>query len=264
MSPKLIAYIAGSVSIVSLAMIAIPNQAATTVAPLISLATLPPEPTPPPAVNLPGRELMRPNDVAAIQVDANANGAGANGNFNISQGVIGVILNGDDSMASILTPQGIKYVRIGDLFDGKRVIDISMLGVRLNDGKLIPRGLGVNPNGATGAAGEAAPQNIVPPIGGTMPGTTTDNTLPPRAGIVQLSEPAPQQQYGSGTAPGGVNIGGPQQTQIINPFNVPTPSAQLPGTLPGTQPGGVTVGPPQQTPILNPFSVPTPLGGPPQ
>jgi hypothetical protein len=227
---------ASAVTIGSLLFFALPNDAADEPQPLIVLATMPPEPTPPPAILIPARELWVPNDAPSTVNGADAK-PGPNGKLQISEGTLGVILAGDNSQASILSQQGIKYVRLGDVYEGHRVIDISMLGVRLDNGRLIPRGLGVNPGAAPGGAVETAPAQVVPAIG-AQTGQAQGVPLSPIPPIAPIPTPtarpfAPQQPY--------------QPTQASSPGQVP---------------GGVFFGPPPPPTVMSPFAIPTPNGGP--
>jgi len=173
--------------------------------PTIGLASLPPLPTPLPPLRLPQRTVFAADD---------GGGPGGQGatlagskDVSVSYGVIGVALDGENSVASILGPSGI--IRVGllppnNVYLGRRVVGISMMGVRLDNGTIIHRGIGAN-NGQP---------LTVPAI------TSTDAPLPARP---TASESMVMGQPGSGPT-----RTRPTAPLFENPFNAAPVASPLP------------------------------------
>jgi hypothetical protein len=219
-------------------------QAATPVAPLIDLASLPPQPTPLPSLDLGRRNLLVPGDTNDGVLADGATSA-PDGTIAVSEGTLGVVLAGENSQATVLTSQGPKFVHIGSDLDGKTVVQISIQGVRLSDGRLIGRGLGVTGTNTT---------QYVPGITATEPPAALQNGAPqqqPRAPFQQGAQPGSPGQAGQPPF-------SPQAQPTTAPWSMPS------GPSMGTQTGGY----PTPTPVqqLNPFNLPSPVpmssGGP--
>jgi len=125
---------------------------------------LPTEPPPLPPLVLPPRSVFRPALTAATANDNGLGSFGKNG-LGVSQGLIGVFLDGDDSTASILDNTGIVNVDLRDkTYHGHHVRSITMDSVQLDDGTTIHRGI------ATGnGTGVTVPAIVGNPYGNPTP-----------------------------------------------------------------------------------------------
>ena len=175
-----------------------------------SLAVALPTPPPPlPRLMLPARSVFRPSLTVA---DGNENGLGqfGKGSLGVSQGLIGVFLDGDDSTASILDSTGIVNVDLHDkTYHGRRVRAITMDAVTLDDGTLIHRGIATgNGTGITVPAivGNPNQQPTPFPVGAATPIPTTPlfnqpNNLTVRA--PQAPRITPEPNPADSSKPGG-------------------------------------------------------------
>lgn len=121
--------------------------AASAPAPVSASASLPPDPTPLPKLQLPGHDVFRMANDAVANDKHNGPKDQTPANVALAYGVLGVYLDGANSTASIFDKDGIHTVALSgpnNNYHGHRVIAIAMDSVRLDDGTLIHRGLGVN------------------------------------------------------------------------------------------------------------------------
>lgn len=124
-------------------------------------------PSPPPSlapfrIATRANSLFIPDDLA----ETPAAEAGHDGGITIaSYGVLGVSLAGEDSYATLQTPDGIHTVNMKTIINGHHIRTISLMGITLDDGTIIPRGLAVD-SGATPAPvsvpGIGTQQRVVP------------------------------------------------------------------------------------------------------
>jgi hypothetical protein len=125
---------------------------------------LPTAPPPLPPLVLPARSVFRPA-LTAANADDNGLGTFGKGGLGVSQGLIGVFLDGDDSTASILDNTGIVNVDLRDkTYHGHHVRSITMDSVTIDDGTIIHRGI------ATGnGTGVTVPAIVGNPYGSPTP-----------------------------------------------------------------------------------------------
>lgn len=131
-------------------------------------------PSPPPSLaplNLPWRNVFRP--ALSDSTTSGAENFFSKNNLGVSEGLVGVYLDGDNSTASILDNTGIVNVDLHDkTYHGIGVRSIALDRVVLDDGTVIHRGIA--PNNGSGLA--------VPAIVGT-PGTSEAPNVNPQAGV---------------------------------------------------------------------------------
>lgn len=187
--------------------------------PLLIVATLPPSPTPLPPLRIPraaSGDIFTP-DNDATEASPNAIPGNTDKVAISAYGVLGVSLAGDDSYATIATPDGPHTVNMQSVINGHHIRSITVMGVTLDDGSIIPRGLSVD-------TPSERPATLVPPIASPTPATP---------------QPTPQQQQQQQLVPVTQTLTTPAGTpapvytpNIINPLINPVATPTVINTVP--------------------------------